>query len=114
VVVAATTKTVWVSKVGFVLGNVSADDQPGYNGYGDSATIVVDPESVERALAQGKDGASKYVLRVSPKPTASYSMSLREQEQYGDQGFHRAKWAVPNSRAGSLSAGAKYRQDPHV
>lgn len=113
VVVAVTPKTVWVAGVQFV-GNFSADDAPGYNGYGDSGTIVVDPESVEQALARGKSGASKYVLRVSSRPTTGASMSWREREQYGDAGFHRAKWAIPNSRAGSLSKGAKYRRDPHV
>jgi hypothetical protein len=109
VVVAVTAKTVWVSSVSFI-GNFSATDAPGYNGYGDSGTITVDPESVEQAMARGKSGASKYVLRVSPRPTRG---SMREEEQYGGE-FHRARWAVPNSRAGSLSAGARYRRDPHV
>ena len=109
VVVAVTPKTVWVSRVRFI-GNFSADDAPGYNGYGDSGTITVDPESVEQAKARGKDSAHKYVLRVSPHPTSG---SFAEQEKYGPR-FHRAKWALPNSRAGSLSAGARYRQDPHV
>lgn len=109
VVVAVTAKTVWVSSVRFV-GNFSADDSPGYNGYGDSGTIVVDPESVEQAKAAGKSRAKKYVLRVSPHPTSG---SFAEQEKYGAR-FHRAKWAIPNSRAGSLSKGARYRRDPHV
>lgn len=110
VVVAATPKTLWVRRVEFV-GNFSAADSPGYNGYGDSGTIAVDPESVEQAVKAGKEGATKYVLRVGSKP--STSMSLREQEQYGSTSLHRAKWGLPGSHAGSLSAGAKYRQDPH-
>ena len=112
VVVAVTPKTVWVSGVDFVVGNVSENDVPGYNGYGDSATIAVDPESVEQALAVGKDGARKYVLRVSAQPTTS--LSINERETYGSDRVHRAGWRLPNSRAGSLSAGARYRRDPHV
>ena len=112
VVVAATAKTVYVGSVKF-LGNFSADDAPGYNGYGDSGSIVVDPESVEQAIAKGKDAATKYVLRVAPKPSVS-GTSGRERDTYGEAGFHRAGWRLPNSRSGSLSAGARYRQDPHV
>lgn len=113
VVVAATAKTVWVRPVSFV-GNFAATDAPGYNGYGDTGTIAVDPESVEQALAAGKEGASKYVLRVSLHPVRATSMSPREEMEYGSAGFHRAKWAIPNSAAGSLRPGASYRQDPHV
>lgn len=113
VVVAVTPKTVWVAGVDFVVGNVSANDVPGYNGYGDSATLVVDPESVEQALALGKAGARKYVVRVSSKPAVGYSMSMREREEF-PEGFHRARWAIPNSQAGGLRAGASYRRDPHV
>lgn len=111
VVVAATAKTVWVASVDYQVGNVSADDVPGWNGYGDSATLAVDPESVERAVAAGKDGAKKYVLRVSPRPTTG---SLGEREQYGEAGFHRAGWQSPNGGYFHLSAGARYRRDPHV
>lgn len=111
VVVAVTPKTVWVSSVSFV-GNFSASDAPGYNGYGDSGTIAVDPESVEQALAKGKDGATKYVLRVGSRP--STSLSMNEVEKYGSDRVHRAGWRLPNSRAGSLSPGARYRRDPHV
>lgn len=110
VVVAATAKTVYVAKVSF-LGNFSPSDVPGHNGYGDSGSIVVDPESVEAAIAAGKEQASKYVLRVAPKPTTS--ASSRERETYGG-GFHRAGWRKPGNGAGYLSAGASYRQDPHV
>lgn len=113
VVVAVTPKTVYVASVEFALGNVSADDVPGYNGYGDSATLVVDPESVEQALRRGKSGARKYVLRVSPKPAVAYSLSLAEREMF-PQGYHRARWAIPGSQAGGLHMGARYRRDPHV
>ena len=111
VVVHATAKTVYVHSVDWV-GNFSADDAPGHNGYGDSGTIAVDPESVERALAKGKEGASKYVLRVAPKPSLS-GTSFNEREKYGEAGFHRASWRRPGG-FGHLSAGARYRQDPHV
>lgn len=107
--VSASGKTIWVSGVDFV-GNFSQSDLPGYNGYGDSGTIAVDPESVEQALAAGKAGARKYVLRISPHTRRG---SSNEEQQYGGE-FHPAKWAVPNSAYGSLSAGAKYRRDPHV
>ena len=111
VVVAASAsgKTVWVRSVEWV-GNFSADDAPGWNGYGDSGTIAVDPESVERAIAQGKEGATKYRQRVSAKPER-YG-SIRDQERYGPE-FHRARWARPGGYGG-LSKGARYRQDPHV
>lgn len=111
VVVHATAKTVYVASVDFVLGNVSENDVPGYNGYGDSATLTVDPESVERALAKGKDGGRKYVLRVASKPSRPDSINGRE--TYGEQ-YHRAAWCLPNSTAGSLGKGASYRRDPHV
>lgn len=110
VVVAVTAKTVWVGGVSFV-GNFSAEDAPGYNGYGDSGTIAVDPESVQQSIALGKDHATKYVLRVGAQPTTS--SSIAEREKYDGQ-FHRAGWRLPNSRAGSLSKGASYRRDPHV
>lgn len=112
VVVAVTAKTVWVGGVTYQVANVSPDDVPGYNGYGDSATLAVDPESVEKSIALGKAHATKYVLRVGSKPTTSFSIA--EREKYGEAGFHRAKWAIPNSAAGSLSKGARFRQDPHV
>lgn len=111
VVVDATAKTVWVASVDYQVGNVSEGDVPGWNGYGDSATLVVDPESIERAVARGREGAAKYVLRVAPKPTTSYS--INERETYGGD-FHRAGWRRPNSSGFYLSAGARYRRDPHV
>lgn len=113
VVVAVTPKTVWVAGVDFV-GNFSENDAPGYNGYGDSGTIAVDPESVEQAKKVGKKGATKYVLRVASQPTRPMSMSINDRETYGEAGYHRAGWRLPNSRAGSLSSGASYRRDPHV
>lgn len=109
VVVAATDKTVWVASVKWV-GNFSADDAPGWNGYGDSGTIAVDPESVEAALAAGKAGAASYRLRVRPTPTTS--MSMREADEYGKAGFHRTSWRRHQSFY--LTKGARYRQDPHV
>ncbi len=108
VVVHATPKTAYVRRVSFV-GNFSADDAPGYNGYGDSGTIAVDPESVEEALAAGKAGAHKYVLHVYP--AARYG-SLNERDTYGET-FHRAAWREPNGGSMRLSKGASYRQDPH-
>lgn len=111
VVVHATAKTVYVARVDYQIGNVSPDDVPGYNGYGDSATLVVDPESVERALAAGKEQASKYCLRISAQP--STGLSLDEERQYGSPRAHRASWRRPGGY-GSLSKGAKFRRDPHV
>lgn len=109
VVVHRTPKTVYAARVEFI-GHFSADDAPGWNGYGDSGTITIDPESVERAIAAGKDAATKYVLRVYP---ADRYGSLNERDTYGER-FHRAAWRLPNSSAGSLRPGARYRQDPHV
>ena len=110
VVVAVAAKTVWVSSVQYQIGNVSPTDIPGWNGYGDSASLVVDPESVKAAVAAGKTGAKSYRLRVAPKPTNSFSM--REAGKYGDKGFHRTSWRRHQSFY--LSKGATYRQDPHV
>lgn len=112
VVVAVTPKTVWVGSVDYQVGNVSPNDVPGHNGYGDSATLVVDPESVERSIARGKDAATKYVLRIGPRPTTSFS--INEREKYGEAGFHRSGWSKPNSSAGYLGKGARFRRDPHV
>lgn len=109
VVVAVTPKTVWVQKVQW-LGNFNEGDQPGHNGYGDTGTIVVDPESVERAIARGKDGANKYVLYVRPRPTSG---SLGDQDLYGGQ-HHEARWRQPGADYAYLTAGARYRRDPHV
>jgi hypothetical protein len=111
VVVHATAKTVYVAGVDYAVGNVSEDDVPGYNGYGDSATLVVDPESVKRALAKGKDGAAKYVLHVGSKPSSS--LSGNEREQYGSNQIHRASWQRPGGSF-YLTKGASYRRDPHV
>lgn len=111
VVVHATPKTVYVHKVAFQ-GNFQSHDLPGYNGYGDSGTIAVDPESVEKALAAGKEGATKYVLRVSSR--ASNSLSIAEREKYGSEYLHRASWRLANSTTGVLRPGASYRRDPHV
>lgn len=113
VVVAVTPKTVWVSKVAFV-GAFAPGDTPGYNGYGDSGTIVVDPESVQQALAAGPEKASKYVLRVAPKPVSPRSMSMRDEQAYGSEGYHRAGWRKPGASGMYLSTGASYRQDPHL
>jgi len=110
VVVAATAKTVYVRRVRFI-GNFKADDAPGYNGYGDSGTITVDPESVTEAVAAGKDGATKYVLRVNRHTTSG---SFADEEKYGSRQYHRAGFRLPNSSAGSLRKGASYRQDPHI
>lgn len=107
VAVSPSGKTVWVSGVDF-LGNFSANDAPGYNGYGDSGSIVIDPESVEQAIAAGKDAATKYVVRISPH---AHRGSLNDDRQYGGE-FHFAGWHPPGGY-GSLSKGASYRQDPH-
>lgn len=109
VVVAVTPKTVWVQRVAFI-GNFRQDDQPGYNGYGDSGTIAVDPDSIEEALAKGRDGAAKYVLYVHPRPTSG---SLADQDIFGGT-YHRSTWRRPGSSYQTLSQGAKYRRDPHV
>lgn len=110
VAVSESGKTVWVRSVEWV-GNFSPDDAPGWNGYGDTGTIAVDPESVERAIAQGKEGATKYRQRVAAKPD-QYG-SIRDRETYGEAGFHRARWSRPGGYGG-LFKGARYRQDPHV
>lgn len=111
VVVHATAKTVYVRPVEFV-GSFKADDTPGYNGYGDSGTIVVDDESVKEAIAKGKEGAAKYVLHVNSRPSTGGSVSGREREQYGEA-FHRAGWQRPGGHF-RLSSGASYRRDPHL
>lgn len=109
VVVATTPKTVWVSKVAFVLA-AQDGDRPGHDGYGDSATLVIDPESVEVALAAGKDGASKYVLYVSPRPVHGNG---HDEDRYGGT-YHPAKFRRPGASYTSLTKGARYRRDPHV
>lgn len=109
-------KTVYVRPVRFVLGNVTAQSHADYY---DDATLVVDPESVEQALALGKTpaedgragGPRKYVLRVAP--SAYRADSIHKAETIGPE-YHRAKWAIPGSRAGSIQPGARYRRDPHV
>lgn len=109
VVVAATAKTVWVSSVDYVV-NAQDGDRPGHDGYGDSATLVIDPDSVEEALAAGKEGASKYVLWVSPRPSDG---SFNDEEKYGGS-HHRAKYRRPGSPYTVLTRGARYRRDPHL
>lgn len=109
VVVHATPKTVWVRSVSFV-GNFSPNDAPGWNGYGDSGTIAVDPDDVERQVAFGKSGATKYVHYVSPQSQVG---SFNDQDKYGRAGFHPARWHRPGGSF-SLSVGAQYRQDPHI
>lgn len=108
VVVHATAKTAWVASVRFV-GNFSKDDAPGYNGYGDSGTIAIDPEDVAAVVAKGKDAATKYVLYVSPHVRKG---SFNDDEKYGGT-YHPAKWHRPGGGF-TLSAGARYRQNPHV
>lgn len=108
VVVYITPKTVYVSPVRYVV-NAQPEDVPGYNGYGDSATLVIDPESIEEAKRAGKTGARKYSLRTWAKPSRT---SLREEREYGSPRIHRSRWTRPGGY-GSLSAGARFRQDPH-
>lgn len=114
VVVAVTATSVFVRRVRFVLGNVTEQSHANYL---DDTTLVVDPESVEEALAAGKDGARKYVLRVPSRavgaPGSGEYPSQRERDEVGADAFHRARWAVPGGYGG-LSVGARYRQDPHV
>lgn len=109
VVVHATPKTVYVSRVSYVTA-AQANDIPGYNGYGDSATIAVDPESVEEAIAQGKEGATKYVLYVNPRPQSG---NYHDEQRYGGT-FHSAGFRRPGSRWTYLSHGARFRRDPHI
>lgn len=109
VVTHVTPKTVWVQRVRFI-GNFSDGDQPGYSGYGDSGSIVIDPESVDLALSCGKVGAKKYVLYVNPRPTRG---SLADEERFGGT-HHRSTWRQPGSNYTGLSHGARFRQDPHV
>lgn len=113
VIVHVTPKTVYVANVRWV-GNFHENDAPGWNGYGDSGSIAIDPESVEEAVKAGKEGgATKYVLRVASKPSVM-GTSFNDREKYGEAGFHRSGWRLPNSSAGYLSKGARYRRDPHV
>lgn len=112
VVVHATAKTVYVAHVDYKVVDVKPNDIPGYNGYGDSAGIEVDEESVKAAIAKGKDGGAKYVLHVNSRPSTGGSVSSREEAQYGPS-FHRASWRRPGGSF-SLSSGASYRRDPHV
>lgn len=125
VVVAVSANAVWVRGVRYVLGNVDPQDVPGYNGYGDSATLVIDPESVEEALALGTTpteigragGATKYMLKVGSKPVGTresgYYPSQREQDEVGAPVFHKTRWSRAGGYGG-LSQGAKFRRDPHV
>jgi hypothetical protein len=113
VVSAATAKTVWVQRVKFV-GNFNANDAPGYNGYGDSGTIAVDPEHVKAQVAKGKEGARRYFLRVYSSPVTGPSLSNRDAQRFGPAGFHRSSWRSSGGGHGHLSPGARYRQDPHV
>jgi hypothetical protein len=102
-------KTVYVRPVNFIVGNAT---EQSFANYYDDTTIVVDPASVEAAVALGKgEGARKYVLRINNH--ARYTNG-REQDQYGSREMHSAKWAIPGSSAGSIWAGAKFRRDPHV
>lgn len=107
-----TAKNVWVQPVEFV-GNFSADDAPGWNGYGDSGTIAIDPEHAASQAAKGKAGARRYFLRVYSRPVTGPSLSGRDAERFGEAGFHRSQW-VASGGHGHLSKGARYRQDPHV
>lgn len=126
VAVAGKGKTVYVRPVRFVLGNVTEGSHANYL---DDTTLVVDPESVEEALAAGignqdknawsdERGARKYVLKINARPVGTpesgYYPSQHTRDEVGADVFHTARWGVPNSRYGSLSAGARYRQDPHV
>jgi hypothetical protein len=109
VVVAVTAKTVWVRRVDFI-SSFAPDDAPGYNGYGDSGSIAIDPESVEMALAEGKERATKYALYISPRPSTG---SFTESDLYGGT-FHRATYRRPGASYTSISKGARYRLDPHL
>lgn len=131
VVVAITAKTVYVRNLrhsDYVL-NVQEGDVPGHNGYGDSATLVVDPAAVERLVALGignqdknawsdERGADKYVLKVNARPVGTresgYYPSQRQRDEVGADVFHLARWGRPNANYGYLSKGARYRRDPHL
>lgn len=104
-------KTVYVQPVNFVVGNATENSHANYL---DDTTLVIDPESVEDAMARGKDGARKYVLRVYSHADTGASFVEKEKVGADARGLHRARWAVPGGQGGSLQAGARYRQDPHV
>lgn len=115
-------KTVYVRKVAFQVGNVTEGSHANYM---EDTTLVVDPESVEQALAAGKGnqskgawsderGATKYVLKVASQPDPGASHSEKEKVGAGAEGLHRARWGLPNVRYGSIWPGARYRRDPHV
>lgn len=120
VVVKTTANAVWVRRVRFVLGNVTEQSHANYL---DDTTLVIDPESIEQALAlgdskiDGQSGAHKYVLRIPARaagaPGSGEYPSQRERDEVGADAFHRARWAAPGGYGG-LSVGARYRQDPHV
>lgn len=107
VVVHVTAKTVFVRRVNFI-----AEIEAVGTGHEDT-DVVADPEDIEAAVAAGKDGARKYVLRVAAKPTHG---SFNDRERFTEDGgtFHRSGWKIPGSTAGSLTKGARTRRDPHV
>lgn len=117
VVVEATASTVYVralqAGMDYLL-SVSKNDVPGYNGYGDSSTLVIAPGALERVLCHGTEGpragAKKYVRRVPIHPTAG---SLADQERFGGE-HHLARWSRPGERSGGLTVGAHHRRDPHI
>lgn len=100
-------KDVYVRWVNFVLGNVTESSHVNYL---DDTTLVIDPASVEAALAAGIEGAHKYVLKVSPQ--ADRGASYNEKQRVGHDVFHRAAWRTLGGYGG-LSQGARYRRDPH-
>lgn len=109
-----TAKNVWVQSVEWV-GNFHANDAPGYNGYGDSGTIAIDPEHAAAQAAKGKAGARRYFLRTYSQAvgTAGYGLSQNERDRFGGP-FHRTSWRTSGGGHGHLSKGARYRQDPHI
>ena len=102
--VSASGKTVYAAQVGSIH---TENNVVGY-GWEDTETIL-DPEDVENALKDGKDGAQKFVYRVYPLPCRGNG---HDDKKY-DGTFHRAYFHTPGGGF-RLSPGARSKRDPHV
>lgn len=107
VVVHATPKTTYVRRVYSI-----STPTPVGTGH-ESAEVVADPDSVAIQLAAGREGSTKYVLRISKNATTG---SINDAKRYGSDRTHASGWVTPGSdfRGFRLYRGGFTSRNPHV
>lgn len=102
-------KTIWIRLV----SSLMVEHRPIGTGH-DAVETILDFEEVESAIEQGKNGATKFMLRTEN----SKIRNGRESEEHGlpvGTPVLRQRWSAGKGRAGNVSFGrAVSKRDPHL